>query len=908
MLERTFDSLIGTHDTRLPSWGPYTKKYAGISHIPDETKGIRFDFSIIPGLYRRKLVVPNVLWESGFHPWEALPDLSYYSFRYEIEWKDKVYCDVSYTWVDDDTRLVRCELTNNTNVEQDLVLHYIAYMDFPRISSKAGHDGVKYCTLELGSDSIWIDALDYISLEYKKPRPTDFLVPDGLYRGEIRDAGFIGGSGLGLGFSGEKGDKAVYTVKLNSGFSDAALMLRYRMEKGNKGEISFDGIVKQKVELVGTGDFSLVTIPLGNIMAGQHEIAFTSTGSAPFEIDGFILMPFSDLQNTRFVDKLYNPCPEIKKDGNSIILKYVDSGFYYGISWMFDQYEIREFYTEELDRFMRYTVHDHVNSVLKGSGDGHYTDVFLRPISMKPNSKRVVYGAVCAGDEDRVKEKLRSFALTSNADKSAESYEHLYVEKHNEFLKALNALPQSKNYLFSQQRMTATVLTNIVYPVYIKRRYIKHYTPGRWWDSLYTWDSGFIGLGLSTLDVERAIDCLNTYVTEPGDYHSAFIHHGSPVPVQFYLFLELWNRTQSNELLEYFYPRLKQYYDFFSGKAEGSSTRTFKSNLLSTWDYFYNSGGWDDYPPQVLVHKHKLEKYVAPVITTAQCVRAAKIMYMAAAALGYSDDCRSYNKDIEMFSESIQKYCWDDNSGYFSYVFHDDEGTPTGILTDDKGVNLNMGLDGIYPLIAGICSNEQKEILLRALMSDKQLWSETGISTVDQSAPYYREDGYWNGSVWMPHQWFIWKTMLDIGKGDIAYKIAITGLEVWEREVSSSYNCFEHFIIKTGRGAGWHQFSGLSNPILCWFNAYFTPGTLTCGFDVWIIDQAFSYNHTSLTARLGYFGSEDNINVVIVMNPDYNYLVKWNNSLAEHKELLPGVLQVELCNIGNGGVLSISHQ
>jgi len=219
-----------------------------------------------------------------------------------------------------------------------------------------------------------------------------------------------------------------------------------------------------------------------------------------------------------------------------------------------------------------------------------------------------------------------------------------------------------------------------------------------------------------------------------------------------------------------------------------------------------------------------------------------------------------------------------------------------------------MGLDGIYPLIAGICSNEQKEILLRALMSDKQLWSETGISTVDQSAPYYREDGYWNGSVWMPHQWFIWKTMLDIGKGDIAYKIAITGLEVWEREVSSSYNCFEHFIIKTGRGAGWHQFSGLSNPILCWFNAYFTPGTLTCGFDVWIIDQAFSYNHTSLTARLGYFGSEDNINVVIVMNPDYNYLVKWNNSLAEHKELLPGVLQVELCNIGNGGVLSISHQ
>ena len=88
--------LRSSHDLRLPDWGPYTKKYHGISHIPDPKLGLRFDLSVFPGFYRRQVLVPNAKWESGYHPWEAAPDLSYYSHRYELEWKDQVYCDVSF--------------------------------------------------------------------------------------------------------------------------------------------------------------------------------------------------------------------------------------------------------------------------------------------------------------------------------------------------------------------------------------------------------------------------------------------------------------------------------------------------------------------------------------------------------------------------------------------------------------------------------------------------------------------------------------------------------------------------------------------------------------------------------------------------------------------------------------------
>ena len=74
-----FASLAGKHDLRLSSWGPYTKRYIGISHIPDVHAGLRFDLSVFPGLYRRAVNIPNVMWESGYHPWEAAPDLSYFS-------------------------------------------------------------------------------------------------------------------------------------------------------------------------------------------------------------------------------------------------------------------------------------------------------------------------------------------------------------------------------------------------------------------------------------------------------------------------------------------------------------------------------------------------------------------------------------------------------------------------------------------------------------------------------------------------------------------------------------------------------------------------------------------------------------------------------------------------------------
>jgi hypothetical protein len=158
----------------------------------------------------------------------------------------------------------------------------------------------------------------------------------------------------------------------------------------------------------------------------------------------------------------------------------------------------------------------------------------------------------------------------------------------------------------------------------------------------------------------------------------------------------------------------------------------------------------------------------------------------------------------------------------------------------------------------------------------------------------------------MSHQWFFWKAMLDLGEGDLAYRVAETGLEVWKNEVEASYNCFEHFVIASGRGAGWHHFSGLSTPVLSWFSAYYRPGTLTCGFDIWVEEKMSSSDYDRMDAMLKFFGrKERTIHIVACMNPEYHYGVNFEGKEIAFKELLPGLLQLEVNFSSSEGRLNI---
>lgn len=884
-----FQQLDQTHDLELPAWGPYSRRYAGISHINDVKSGMRFDFFVAPGYWRNKVLLPTVRHESGYYPWNITSDYKEITYRYELEWKDKLYCDVTYFTIDTNTVLVKINTVNNTDQAQSLVMNLMANIEYPENYAQE-----KVLTQE---NEHWYNAMQYTDLGHKTKRLNDNLIYDGWLRGEMRGKAYLDGRAVGRNFGAFAGDSISYDVDIKPSQLKGSVVFVYRVRPGKTATFKMTGLgEEQRIVFKGTGERDMLTVNYTLNNAGVKKLKLVSEGTANIDLNGFLIVDKPDATVKIAEQKQYNEPEIVEHEKNkTLLLKYPDINSFYGVAWDYDNALVRYVLQDTLEFYFKDKIPDHLNKILRGNYKGHFADVFLRPVPVKPHTTKTMYALISNGSKDFVEGRLQQ--LSALKQKTFSNTDEHFT----------NLLPGAEKYILGQRLMQATALGNIMYPIYTQNQWIKHYPPGKWWAMLYTWDAGFNAIGLNNIDQRIAAEYINTYTTNANS-QSAFIHHGTPLPVQLYALQDLYNKTGSKELLEYFYPRIKKYYDFLTGKFEGSTVRGFKSNLIKTWDYFYNSGGWDDYPPQHAITGKPIRASIASVSTTAHAIRAGKILRMMAVQLKKTNDIKIYDEDIAVFSKAILKNTWDADAGYFSYMVHDKDGNANRIFRDSaSGKNFNMGLDGAYPVLSGIVSAEQKKILLDKIFSPQHLWTDIGISVVDQSAPYYRNDGYWNGAVWMPHQWFIWKTMLDINRPDLAWKIAKTGLDTWKKETDESYHCYEHFQIETGRGAGWHQFGALSMPVTAWFNAYFKRGIITPGYEVMVNKAVFDNNYTSLTAELSFDGATPAHarSILIAMEPAKNYKVVFNSKEIKYTEPHPGLLQVELPATNKAGTLVV---
>lgn len=861
----------------------------GVSRIAEHKfkSGIRFDFTVAPAIFGTDIRVPNVTVPSGCHPWLASGDYSFFSYRYDLEWKDRVYADVSYSKIDEESTLVRTEIVNNSELVQNCLINYFSSLEYPY---------PYYTRLVTPEKCIYKDATDYESYEYNTPRPWDGENPDGLKKGEFRSCDFVGESGLGdrVGkwhmphrvikpFGYEKNDKVSYNLSVKENYTDAILLIRYRTsdlhyEQGQmvgvnlipgKDDAKFMLNGKIAVNFNATDELKIVAVPLGMLEKGEYKFELVSEGGGAVELDFLCIVEKNDLHRVVvFKDK--NDCmPQILEE------KMPDGGFKARLEYknIQGEYILRTFNDDT--RFRRIesgaledclsarlsnsdvTFDDVLESFTesfsrKHSDDGFFHNTIVHTLFVEPGERHIEYAVISNGETEYL---------------TPSEYEKIYLRQRENAIK-LNYNNSGKKYELSNTILASALLTNAVYPIYKHGENIVHHTPGKRWDCLYTWDSGFIGLGMTGLSEDFALYSLDTYFSYEDNPDYAFLHHGSPVPVQMYLYQELLKLNNNKEKLLSMYPRAKLYYDFLAGKIRGSTTGKFKSGLTTTYDYFYSSSGMDDYPAQVAMMNENLRDKAAPALTSSQLVRCAKILKPVAIALGKTEDVESYEEDIQRVSEALNKYSWDEECGYYSYVLHNEEYVPTGILKTADGENVNKGLDGIYPIIAGVCDKRQRQRILEHLKNPREMLSPYGISAVDMTAGYFMVNGYWNGNVWFPHQWFIWKTMLDLGESDFAYQIAKLALDIWKREVDYSYYTFEMVNVVTGRGGWFHNFGGLSAPINLWAAAYYKPGTFNTGFDVWVENQAFSDDNKTFESVFEYYGENDSYTVIVTMNDE----------------------------------------
>lgn len=866
------DASETSHDPNLPRWGPYSNAYLGVSHIPDLASGMRFDITVFAGPHTTSTPdVPNAALNTGFVAWEAAPDLSYHAYRQKLDGK-LVYAEIAFADLDpsSSSRLIRVDLVNGGARTRTLTLNLLASMQLPNRSPGSVLTPRRIVRASVPTGGAWVSGVHYRAHRRAVPSPKDRLVYDGWLRGEIREDGLVDGRALRMAAD----DLASYAVPVGA---DVAV-LRYRS--------------KTAVALAGAGAVSLPAAPDGGtwtmpLATGARTLTLRPAGA--MDLEGIAFVPASAVSGVTFPAEDADTRPDMVKGPvpQSLLLKYRQADVWYGLRWFKPGARIREFRNGTLDFFFARRSHSKTMTVAQGNGRGHYANLLFGGTSVPSGGTETIWALVTTGTRESVE---RALAAQSDVAVLERAWARMKVRAATP-----EPLPAGRRFRLARQLIGANLLMNVVYPVYTQNQYIRHFTPGKWWDSLYTWDSGFIGIGMADIAPQLSADVLRAYTTPPGA-QSAFVHHGTPLPVQHHQYLELWNRTQDRHMLAANYPRLRQYYEFLLGRIEGSTFASLPSGLLKSWDYFYNSGGWDDLPPQMRVHTAKLQARAAPMVTTAHAIRAAKTLRMAALELGRVHDVVQYDADIAALANAVQANAWDPAAGYFGYVLHDAAGHPVELLRTADGENWNRTLDGVQPLIAGITTPDQTRAILANLRDPAKLLSPIGLTAVDRSASYYRPDGYWNGTVWFPHQWFVWKALLDQGEGGFAWQIARTALEVYQTEADTSWGSAEHFEIATGQGAGWHQFSGLSSPVANWFQTYFVPGQLSTGYDIWVKSKSVRLDRRGMTAQLAIHSARNNgvVSVVATVAPDQRYHATWNGRAVEATLIHNGAYEIRI--------------
>jgi hypothetical protein len=863
---------IHSREHDLSQWGPYSRHYGGAAWIAGGHGQPLLE--IVPVIARERggAIIPDVNVESGYHHWDADPSLQYFSYRYELAWKDLEYADITFHQANGGL-IAEIEFVNNAEQERSYVCTAFAHLrSTPHAvvaeGERAGRPG-RY----------WIGAEEYESLQLSSQ---SFLShpSDGLRPGLTHAPGFVDSIGLGNILTDVIRSKRIFGSSNKTFLMNEGTEIEFSVPPASVGcdqlvlRYSMSGLEQLSVEVEAGVFTALITLEPEHAPDDTPQVHLLSlegpitSGSIRLRIKS--AKPASAVEPRGFaLDGLCLTCGETAVSLTDMFTVYDGENQFdvmrdpnqKGVVFASRAYpELRCVLYSELERPVPPLPYDdttltHVyhhelagvdvrrklsndaltnwssdNCTIRGSLRGHFAGYNLGPVVCRAGERRTVVVRITAtADSDEgLSELLQRCA----------GIEYLPSEIPDDSRDWVDS-----SFKFSQDRMKAQLFTTLVYPCRIGREHVRAYTPGKRFGSIFTWDSGMHGIGMAQYAPQLAYELVHQYLPNPDDEAEAVLH-GPPQPIHIYLLHELLIRSGDTEFIASNYRRIKRYFEYFAGLSERSSYSRSSTGILNPHHEGYGSAGIDDYPAKHYIQERLGPDSYAPVITSVHAIRCARLMAIFASLTGNERDIPTYDRTCERLTQLLQRYSWDETSGYFSFT-----SVETGqklYYCDEQTVNFNMGLDGVSPLFAGVCTDEQASRIVSTLVSDQHMWSPAGITSVDRSAPYYRSDGYWVGKVWMPHQWMLFKGMLDHGFADEAEMVAMTALKTWQSATDATYNCYELFDAETGMGGGCHQFAGLSGPIASFYASFFRKGAVTVGFDSYVREVAYDSKQPSL--------------------------------------------------------------
>ena len=142
--------------------------------------------------------------------------------------------------------------------------------------------------------------------------------------------------------------------------------------------------------------------------------------------------------------------------------------------------------------------------------------------------------------------------------------------------------------------------------------------------------------------------------------------------------------------------------------------------------------------------------------------------------LNETKKAKAYRKEAKEIGERINKWCWNEDDGFYYDVLAD--GTQFKKKT----------LGGFWPMLAGIPSEAQLSKMVAHLKNENEFWRKNVFPTLSADEEEYYEFGdYWCGGVWAPTNVMVIKGLEKNGYHDFA-------AEASERYINGMSEVYKH--------------------------------------------------------------------------------------------------------------------
>ncbi|MBU2444976.1 MAG: hypothetical protein KJ666_05310 [Bacteroidetes bacterium] len=181
-------------------------------------------------------------------------------------------------------------------------------------------------------------------------------------------------------------------------------------------------------------------------------------------------------------------------------------------------------------------------------------------------------------------------------------------------------------------------------------------------------------------------------------------------------------------------------------------------------------------------------------------VSEAKSLSNMAKELGYEDESIKFLNDAVNRTNLINKTFWDDETGFY---YHVDKSNHTFTFKNKNDLK-RKEIIAFLALWAGVADKDKAEKLMKHLKNPDEFWRSFGIPTLSADDSYYNPIGYWNGPIWVPWQYLIFRGLLDYGYEDEAKQLVDKVLDNITYQLKTNH-WFWEFYSADDYQAGWNK-------------------------------------------------------------------------------------------------------